>query len=148
VKGLVIKPMLVEDLEYIYEIERLSFSIPWPMEAFVRELTSNRLAHYLTVRDKDRVAAYGGMWLILDEAHITNLAVHPAYRRKGIGRMLLKGMIEYGISNGIKSFTLEVRESNHAAIKLYEGAGFVKAGTRKGYYSDTNENAIIMWLEL
>jgi ribosomal-protein-alanine N-acetyltransferase len=88
------------------------------------------------------------MWVIIDEAHITNLAVHPEYRGKGIGRMLLKGMIDYGIKNGIESFTLEVRESNLIAINLYSQLGFKKAGIRKGYYSDTNENALIMWLRL
>ncbi len=141
-------PMLIEDLDQIQEIESLSFTIPWSREAFVQELTANRFAHYITVRDNSRVAAYGGMWLILNEAHITNLAVHPEYRRKGIGKILIRGMIEYGISRKIDSFTLEVRASNHIALKLYEDLGFVKAGIRKGYYSDINEDAIIMWLEV
>ena len=112
------------------------------------ELCDNALARYFTVRDGDRAVAYGGMWLIFNEAHITNLAVHPEYRGKGIGRLLLKGMIDYGLSNGIQSFTLEVRESNKAAIGLYSKLGFKKAGSRKGYYSDTKEDAVIMWLRV
>ena len=141
-----ISPMRMEDLDDIETIENLSFRIPWPRQAFVRELCENTLARYFTVRDNGRAVAYGGMWLILDEAHITNIAVHPRYRGKGIGKALLKGMIDYGISKGIKSFTLEVRESNHAAIALYSRLGFKRAGTRKGYYPDTREDAIIMWL--
>lgn len=141
-----ISPMRMEDLDDIETIENLSFRIPWPRQAFVRELCENTLARYFTVRDNGRAVAYGGMWLILDEAHITNIAVHPRHRGKGIGKALLKGMIDYGISKGIKSFTLEVRESNHAAIALYSRLGFRRAGTRKGYYPDTREDAIIMWL--
>ncbi len=143
-----ISPMHMEDLDDIEEIERLSFSIPWPRQAFVQELSQNRLARYFTVRDNNKAIAYGGMWFILDEAHITNLAVHPLHRRKGIGRTLLREMIDYGVSNEIKSFTLEVRESNQGAMKLYKDMGFVKAGIRKGYYSDTKEDAVIMWLEI
>ncbi len=141
-----ISPMRMEDLDDIETIENLSFRRPWPRQAFVRELCENTLARYFTVRDNGRAVAYGGMWLILDEAHITNIAVHPRHRGKGIGKALLKGMIDYGISKGIKSFTLEVRESNHAAIALYSRLGFRRAGTRKGYYPDTREDAIIMWL--
>jgi ribosomal-protein-alanine N-acetyltransferase len=143
-----ISPMVLEDLDDIEEIEGLSFTIPWTRQAFVRELCENPIARYFTVRDKGRAVAYGGMWIIVDEAHITNLAVHPEYRGKGIGRMLLKGMIDYGIENGIESFTLEVRESNLIAINLYSQLGFKKAGIRKCYYSDTNENALVMWLRL
>lgn len=143
-----IMPMGLEDLDDIERIEALSFSVPWTRQAYERELCENRLAHYFTIKDGDRAVAYGGMWLILDEAHITNIAVHPQYRRMGIGKKLLQGMIDYGIFNGMKSFTLEVNENNHGAIELYSGMGFKRVGIRKGYYSDTDENAIIMWLEL
>lgn len=146
-KELRITPMGIEDLKNIQEIERLCFAVPWSKEAFEQELASNRLARYFSARYGDRVVAYAGIWLILDEGHITNIAVHPAYRRRGIAKKLLDEMIEYGLSRGIQSFTLEVRESNYEALKLYQDTGFVKAGVRKGYYSDTNENAIIMWLK-
>lgn len=145
-KHLDVSPMRMEDLDDIETIENLSFQTPWPRQAFVQELCDNNFARYFTVRDNGRAVAYGGMWLILDEAHITNIAVHPRYRGKGIGKALLKGMIDYGISKGIKSFTLEVRESNYVAISLYNRLGFKRAGTRKEYYSDTREDAIIMWL--
>lgn len=147
-KGLRLMPLTLEDLDDIEQIEQLSFSTPWPRQAFIKELSENRLARYFTIKDGARAVAYGGMWLIMDEAHITNFAVHPGYRGKGIGKMLLRGMIDYGTSNGIGSFTLEVNENNHAAIGLYSGMGFEKAGIRKGYYWDTGENAIIMWLRL
>ena len=143
-----LSPMGIEDLDDIEQIERLSFSTPWPRQAFVKEICDNRLARYYTIKDGNRAVAYGGMWYILDEAHITNFAVHPEYRGRGIGKMLLKGLIDFGTSDGMRSFTLEVSENNHTAIGLYSGMGFVKAGLRNGYYSDTGEDAIIMWLEL
>ncbi len=143
-----IMPMELKDLDGVKQIENLSFNNPWSRAAYENELCENELAHYFTVKDGDKVIAYGGMWLILDEAHITNFAVHPEYRKRGIGKKLLRGIINFGILKGIKSFTLEVKKSNSIAIGLYSGMGFVKAGIRKGYYSDTGEDALIMWLDI
>ncbi len=140
--------MEMADIEEVMEIEEKSFNIPWPRQAFVKELCDNKFACYLVARWEGRVVAYGGMWFILDEAHITNIAVHPDYREKGIGTRLLKEMIAYGVSREITSFTLEVKVSNQKAINLYKKEGFEAAGTRKGYYSDTLEDALIMWLKL
>lgn len=141
----IVSQMSMEDLEGVLEIEKASFAIPWSRQAFVQELMDNRFAHYLTARLGNEVIAYGGMWFILDEAHITNIAVHPGHRAKGIGSLLLDEMIRYAISKGIESLTLEVRASNHSALRLYRKKGFSEAGVRKGYYSDNNEDAIIMW---
>ncbi len=143
-----IAPMELGDLDDVEHIENLSFDTPWPRSAYENELCENQFARYLTLKEKNRVVAYGGMWFILNEAHITNIAVHPEYRRRGLGRKLLQSMINLGIFNGIKSFTLEVKESNITAIGLYSTMGFVKAGIRKGYYADTGDDAIIMWLKL
>jgi len=145
---LIISFMNVDDIDSVMEVEENSFTLPWPRQAFVNELRNNKFAHYLAARVDGRVIAYGGMWFILDEAHITNIAVHPDFREKGIGTSLLKRMIGYGISKGIEKFTLEVRASNQKAINLYRKEGFTECGVRKRYYSDTNEDALIMWLKL
>ena len=88
------------------------------------------------------------MWLVLDEGHITNIAVHPDYRGRGIGEKLVLAMLELARNSGIAGVTLEVRVSNNAAKKLYNKLGFVDSGIRKGYYSDTGEDAVIMWKKL
>ncbi len=99
-------------------------------------------------RENLAVCGYIGMWLIVDEGHITNLAVHPAYRRRGIGRLLLKSLIQAGKRYGLRRLTLEVRRSNLAAQKLYMEFGFTTVGVRSRYYLDNHEDALIMWKEL
>ncbi len=140
-----IEKMRVWDLDRVLEIEALSYPTPWSRRAFQSELTDNTYAHYYVARRGDQIAGYVGMWVILDEAHITNIAVHPDERRKGIGRAMLAAMFERAKSLGGTRMTLEVRVSNHTAQRLYKELGFVERGIRKGYYSDTNEDAIIMW---
>lgn len=133
-----------EDIEDILEIEEEAFTTPWSEEAFKSEIKNN-LAHYLVVEIDGRVVGYGGVWLIIDEAHITNIAVLQDYKGKGIGNKILTGLIEYSTSLGIRNMTLEVRESNFVARRLYEKHGFVSYGIRPKYYVDDNEDAIIMW---
>ena len=133
-----------EDIEDILEIEEEAFTTPWSEEAFKSEIKNN-LAHYLVVEIDGRVVGYGGVWLIIDEAHITNIAVLQDYKGKGIGNKILTGLIEYSTSLGIRNMTLEVRESNFVARRLYEKHGFVSYGIRPKYYIDDNEDAIIMW---
>ena len=140
--------MQAEQIEAVHAIEKLSFSTPWPKISFFNEL-QNDLAFYLVAlagRAK-KAAGYAGMWLILDEAHLTNLAVHPDYRRLGIGRTLMEEMIFRAVFLGAVRMTLEVRVSNRPAIALYESLGFRREGRRKGYYEDTGEDALIMWKE-
>jgi ribosomal-protein-alanine N-acetyltransferase len=141
---LVIGPMRMADVAAVLEIERLSFSSPWPAFAFQQELTANRLAHYRVARLGDRVVAFGGIWLMVDEAHITTFGVHPDHRRRGIGRRLLLQLAEVALELGSTRMTLEVRVSNEPAQQLYRSFGFNVAGRRVAYYSDDGEDALVM----
>jgi len=142
---LVVRPMRLEDVDAVWEIEKLSFRTPWSRESFVQELQTNLTARYLVAELGDEIVGYGGMWFVLDEAHITNIAVHPDYRGQKIGDRIVKAMITAAEKEAIKNMTLEVRLSNAAAINLYKKLGFEEAGIRKGYYFDTGEDALIMW---
>lgn len=134
-----------EHLEQIDKIEQASFSSPWSINAYLDEI-SNPLAHYLVVEDSSGVLAYGGFWKILNEGHITNIAVDPQKRNCGIGSFLLTNLLELAKTLEITSLTLEVRASNLAAQALYKKFGFISCGLRPGYYPD-GEAAMIMWLE-
>ncbi len=141
------REMMLKDLDSVLDIEALSFPTPWSRRSFTTELTENVYAHYIVVEYESRVIGYSGMWVILDEAHITNIAVHPEFRRRGLGEKIMREMMERAKSRGATRMTLEVRVSNSAAQDLYRKLGFVARGIRKGYYSDTNEDAIVMWLD-
>ena len=138
-------PMIMEDLARVAEIERESFRTPWPMDAYVHELRENRLATYIVARVDDDLVGYAGMWVILDEAHITTIAVDLRYRGQHVGERLLIGLIDAALERGARWMTLEVRRSNTTAQALYKKYGFREIGTRKGYYSDNREDAIVMW---
>ena len=129
------------------QIERASFTTPWPPQAYRQELETNRLAHYLVGQLGDRVVAYGGVWLMVDEAHVTTFAVHPAFRRRRIGERLLLAMLDLSVDRHAREATLEVRLSNLAARRLYEKYGFRPVGIRPRYYSDNQEDALIMTTE-
>jgi ribosomal-protein-alanine N-acetyltransferase len=144
---IVIAPMRKRHINDILQIEKASFPTPWARISFLQEL-QNDLAVYIVVLSKGKVIGYAGMWLILDEAHITNVAVHPDYRQMGIGRLLMRQLILKAAVLGAARMTLEVRVSNTPACQLYKGLGFVQEGLRKGYYTDTNEDALIMWKEI
>jgi len=139
-----IVPMRVGDLPAVHAIERASFDSPWPPDAYRSELETNRLAQYLVVRAGDDIAAYGGMWLMVDEAHVITFAVHPSWRRQRIGERLLLSMLDLAVDAGAREATLEVRLSNLPARRLYEKFGFRPVGLRPRYYSDNNEDALIM----
>ncbi|GED34644.1 MULTISPECIES: ribosomal protein S18-alanine N-acetyltransferase [Brevibacillus] len=140
--------MTMQDVGAVAELERLSFSTPWPHDAFVNELTKNPNARYVVVVHQNRIIAYCGMWIIIDEAHITNVAVHPLYRGKKVGLGLMIKMMNVARMFHAKSMTLEVRPSNTVARSMYTKLGFKEHGVRKRYYSDNNEDAIIMWVTL
>jgi ribosomal-protein-alanine N-acetyltransferase len=142
-----IETMRLEDLDEVQRIEQASFSTPWPSNAYQSELQTNRLASYLVARIDDRVVGYGGMWLMVDEAHITTFAVHPAWRRQRIGERLLIAFLDLARDRHAREATLEVRLSNLAARRLYEKYGFRPVGLRPRYYSDNNEDALIMTTE-
>ena len=144
------------DIDAMTELDAICFAAPWSRASFEAELTTNRLAWYLVAEELSaedagdmvgKLIGYAGLWAIEDEGHITNVAVHPAYRRKHLGSILVGMLIDETKKEGLTRFTLEVRASNRAAFTLYEKFGFVPAGVRKGYYEDNNEDAIIMWLE-
>ncbi len=140
-----IAPMRVEDIGRVLEIEQASFPTPWPRDAYTHELRENRLACYLVARVVRRIVGYTGMWVILDEAHVTTLAVDPEYRGQRIGERLLVALLEEAMRRGARWVTLEVRKSNAPAQALYHKYGFKEIGVRRGYYSDNHEDAIVMW---
>ena len=144
---LIIDAMRIDDLEAVHQIELASFSSPWPPNAYRSELETNRLASYLVARAGSEIVAYGGMWLMVDEAHITTFAVHPAWRRQRIGERLLLAFLDLAVGRFAREATLEVRLSNIAARRLYEKYGFRPVGLRPRYYSDDGEDALIMTTE-
>jgi ribosomal-protein-alanine N-acetyltransferase len=144
---LAIEPMTFDDLPAVQEIERASFTTPWPAHAYQAELETNKLARYLVVRVGREVVAYAGIWLLVDEAHITTFAVAPAWRRRRVGERLLMAALDLSVARGAHEATLEVRLSNVAARRLYEKFGFRPVGIRPRYYSDDHEDALIMTTE-
>jgi len=145
---IIIKPMEKSDVDNVEKIEEQAYGEHhWSKDSFYGEL-SNDLAHYYSAFDtQGNLVGYAGAWQIIDEAHITTIAIAPEYRRKNIGEALLNKIIDGCYENKMKYITLEVRVSNIAAIKLYEKYGFKSLGTRKGYYQNNNEDALIMWTE-
>jgi ribosomal-protein-alanine N-acetyltransferase len=141
---IVVDRMKVEDLEAVHVIERESFSTPWPAHAYQHELENNRLAHYIVARCGDQLVGFAGMWLLVDEAHVTTFATRRAWRRQGIGERLLLALLDLAAARGAHEATLEVRPSNLPARRLYEKYGFKVVGVRTRYYTDNNEDALIM----
>ncbi|HUX46788.1 MAG TPA: ribosomal protein S18-alanine N-acetyltransferase [Desulfosporosinus sp.] len=146
-KGIV-RPMHIDDLQNILEVERASFATPWSLDAFKAELKDNEYARYLCLELEGQVIGYMGLWFILDEGHITNIAITPNHRGQHWGEFLMRSVMEKMVEQGMERMTLEVRVSNNPAQSLYERLGFAIAGVRKGYYADTGEDAMIMWAEL
>lgn len=140
--------MTLEDIGVIVQIERESFTAPWSEEAFRTELTQNHFAKYMIMELQGKIIGYGGMWLIVDEAHITNIAVREQFRGQGYGEKLLREMMKTASWLGAQRMTLEVRVSNERAKSLYRKLGFYPSGIRPAYYSDNREDALIMWAEL
>ena len=132
-------------LDGLLQIENESFSHPWSREAYLAEL-KNPMAHYIVLTQEDTVVAYGGFWQILDEGHITNIAVKRSERKRGLGTALMQALLSEAQKLKIRALTLEVRVSNTAAQNLYQKFGFQSAGIRPGYYPD-GESAVIMWRE-
>lgn len=142
------REMKLEDIPQIIEVEHESFTVPWTADGFRNELKHNPYAHYIVMEREDRIIGYAGMWLIFDEAHITNIAVREKYRGMKLGFKLLQKLIQEARSLGADKMTLEVRVSNRVAQNLYEKFGFRSVGVRKGYYSDNQEDALIMWADI
>jgi ribosomal-protein-alanine N-acetyltransferase len=137
------------DIDGVMAVEVLAFKTPWTRTAFEEEICNNDIALYLVLLEtnsgSEKIIGYAGMWKVIDEAHVTNIAILPAYHRQGFGHILFTALINQAKDMGAVSMTLEVRESNTAARRFYENFGFKEEGVRGGYYSDTNEDALIMW---
>jgi len=140
-----LRPMVSTDVDRVAELEVLCFTTPWPRSAIEEELSSNPRAHYFVYEVEAKLVGYCGFWLILDEGHITNLAIDPEERSKGFAQDMIAQFVREAESLGAASLTLEVRSGNASAIHVYEKAGFVSMGVRKGYYLDSGEDALIMW---
>lgn len=177
---LVVEAMELEDIPQVLEVDRESYSLPWPASAYRREILHNRNARYFVLRETDdpplngdsshedrpkfpfgffrrpvrpegsasertgAILGYAGMWLMLDEAHITTIAMRTKWRGRGLGELLLASLVETAFDVGAHRVTLEVRVSNEPAQKLYRKYGFSQEGVRPRYYSDNNEDAYIM----
>jgi ribosomal-protein-alanine N-acetyltransferase len=137
------EPLSLNNLPDVLSIERVSFSEPWSEGLFLREMR-HRNSHFVVFRLNLEVMGYGGFWLVRDEAHITNIAVHPLYRGQGYGAMILEHLLDTAVSRRASMATLEVRETNFIALNLYKKFGFRPVALQKGYYSDTGEDAIVM----
>ena len=142
-----VEPMTLDDLPAVHAIERASFAVPWPDDAYRSELRTNRLASYVVARAGDDVIGFAGLWVMVDEAHVTTFAVDPRWRRRGVGERLLLALLDLSVARHAREATLEVRLSNVPARRLYEKYGFRPVGIRPRYYSDNGEDALIMTTE-
>ena len=138
-----IRRMTMADVDGVAEVEAATFPTPWSRDAFISEM-KNVAARYLVAEKDGRIIGYAGAWIILDESHITNIAVLKDERGQGIGRQLTHGLLQYLSNLGAAYATLEVRKSNEVAQSLYVSLGFIKLGVRKRYYEDNGEDALIM----
>jgi [ribosomal protein S18]-alanine N-acetyltransferase len=136
--------MTFADIPAVHVIERASFSVPWPDDAYRNELMTNRMATYVVARAGDAIVGFAGLWVMVDEAHVTTFAVDPGSRRRGVGERLLLALLDIAVARRAREATLEVRLSNMPARRLYEKYGFRPVGIRPRYYSDNGEDALIM----
>lgn len=147
-KSLTFRFMNEQDIDEVLEIEHKSFATPWSREAFYNEITQNQFAVYVVLEEEDKVIGYCGMWIVVDEAHITNVALLPEYRGRKLGEALMRKGMAVAVEMGAKTMTLEVRVSNFTAQSLYRKLGFQDGAIRKNYYTDNQEDALVMWVNL
>lgn len=140
--------MKEQDIGEVLKVEEASFSTPWTEEAFYNELVKNHYAHYLLMEKGEQVIGYCGVWVIIDEAHVTNVAILPEERGNKYGEQLMRQVLQFARALGAVSLSLEVRVSNHIAQNLYRKLGFEPGGIRKNYYADNQEDALVMWVKL
>jgi ribosomal-protein-alanine N-acetyltransferase len=143
-----VRPAELSDIAQIAALEAEAFTRPWSAESLRADITQNKLARYFCLEAAGRVSGYISLWLILDEAHITNFAVRPDCRRRGWGETLFRAAAAELAAAGIRRLTLEVRRSNAAALALYRKLGFRAEGVRPRYYEDNREDAVVMWADL
>ena len=140
----ILRRMTLSDVPAVHRLEQAIFSMPWSEKDFVYEMTENKVARYLVIEEAGEIIAFAGAHIILDQAHVTNIAVRQDCRGRGLGRMITRALMQYASNLGAKYLTLEVRQSNAAAQNLYKSLGFVKVNVRKRYYEDTGEDAWLM----
>ena len=144
---IVIRRMFEYDIDAVLSIEKECFTVPWSRDAFLTEIRENKCARYLVLTVNEVIVAYAGVWLVINEGHITNIAVTEKMRGNGYGERILRELIQVCVDSGISWMTLEVRRSNKTAQNLYRKLKFEQVGYRKGYYSDNNEDALVMTLD-
>ncbi len=143
--SITIRQMRLDDIEYVSRLERRCYTLPWSSSAYVTEVGNSNAYYTVATQPDGTIVGYCGMWVIMDELHMTTIAVDPTVRGLKIGERLLLDLIQEGIRRGAERATLEVRERNAVAHNLYVKYGFEDVAVRKNYYSDNGENAIIMW---
>ena len=140
----VLRRMTISDVPAVHRLEQAIFSMPWSEKDFVYEMTENKVARYLVIEETGEIIAFAGAHIILDQAHVTNIAVRQDCRGRGLGRMITRALMQYASNLGAEYLTLEVRQSNVTAQNLYKSLSFVKVNVRKRYYEDTGEDAWLM----
>lgn len=145
---LVIRKMEETDIEPILEVEAASFPDPWSKDILYQEIVKNSFAHYYVMLMGEKYIGYVGLWIVMDDAQITNIAILPAYRGRKLGEKLFDFAVKQAIQLGVRRLSLEVRVSNIAAQRMYQKFGLVPGGIRKNYYKNNQEDAIVMWVNL
>lgn len=143
-----IRHMIEEDIDAVLMVEKDAFSTPWTRQAFEAELTQNKFANYFVLVNGETIIGYCGIWKVMDEAQITNIAILTEERGHSYGELLLRYVMEWLKGHRVVTLSLEVRASNIPAQSLYKKLGFVQAGVRKNYYADNQEDAWVMWVKL
>lgn len=143
----IVRNMTLADLEAVYDLECRSFSMPWSLDSLKKEI-ENQLAYYVVVEAGGNIVGYGGLWGILGEGEVTNIAVDSTYRGQGYGQLIMESLLAYSLKQGFERITLEVRASNEVAKKLYLKNGFEQIAVRKNYYQKPTEDAVIMAYEV
>lgn len=142
------RKMTEADIDGVLKIEQEAFSLPWTRDAFVQEMTTNLHAYYVVAENSEgKIVGFCGMWIVVDESHITNVAVTEQLKGQGIGEGLMREAIRVSKESGVVLMTLEARVSNTVAQNLYRKLDFQNGGIRKGYYTDNQENALVMWVK-
>lgn len=143
-----IRKMSENDIDAVLEVDKASFPTAWTREIYELEINENKHAHYFVATVAEQIVGFVGIWIVHDDAQITNIAVHPQFRGNKIGERLFSFAMTYAIQQGALRLSLEVRVSNIVAQKMYRKFGLVPGGIRKNYYPDNNEDAIVMWTNL
>ena len=147
-EAVALRGMQQKDIPAVHAIEEICFAMPWSERSIEHDLLENPVARWIVLVDsRDQVIAYAAVWLVIDEGHVCNIAVHPDWRGHGYGRRIVEALISLCKDEGMRLMTLEVRRSNLTAQSLYHSAGFRDVGYRKRYYEDNREDALIMFLD-